>query len=770
MAANNITDKNTLKSWFQRGLKPLEAQFHAWMDAYWHKSELIPTSSIDGLENVLNQKAESVAVNYLSQELIQVQNDLNEKVDKEAGKGLMPIPDSSLRDKYYLNANGNWVKLDPWVKVLTMTINKEEKSFTLDADELEDYLKACYDVESLSDVVAGMAAKPVTEAYLKYAPYGLTLNDNGTVDDVQTVWHYLKVIRTGTEYGGPKLMAYEFDSASTGLGVKEFYCNPFISRESGGSVVDTGYSLISTVSLSGKEYVDGKLDHKVDKVEGKELSSNDYTDNERAKVGHLGIYVTDVEVSEETSQGSGLGILVHTVDPVSGMATSGETKFIPLASPTHNGLMSPEQKLVLDRLTGHGGDLSISGTPSQTWQLNLGAGPKLKNSGGVFELRNAEDTAYTDVVLNHLTIKGNITQEGHSFITDAETVEVKDNTILLNKGEAGSGVTRGIAGIEIDRGSLPRFDILFDESDDRFKAGSEGDLWPIMLRDAEADLTDGLFLSWDSVTKRAATTNRVRYGDSIIFPGINEADDFHLERFNDSISIGTLSQDVYGLAITLNKGFVRFEMAGEVYYFDHYIKAPSFRRSSDDAEVVYEYDLVQKLASYALKTDLPTSMPWAAITGKPEIPSLSGYATEAWVQSRGYLTSHQDLSGYMSESGGQFTGAVTSTSSISADGGFFDTSDRRLKSDIKAIGLKEERIKLYEFQKQNRHGYGVIAQEIETLYPSVVRENEDGVKTVNYSEILIIKCAEQDERIEELRAENEELKKRIEKLEQFLLK
>ena len=39
----------------------------------------------------------------------------------------------------------------------------------------------------------------------------------------------------------------------------------------------------------------------------------------------------------------------------------------------------------------------------------------------------------------------------------------------------------------------------------------------------------------------------------------------------------------------------------------------------------------QDLSSYALKT---------------EIPSLTGYATESWVQSQGYLTEHQDLSGY----------------------------------------------------------------------------------------------------------------------------
>lgn len=35
----------------------------------------------------------------------------------------------------------------------------------------------------------------------------------------------------------------------------------------------------------------------------------------------------------------------------------------------------------------------------------------------------------------------------------------------------------------------------------------------------------------------------------------------------------------------------------------------------------------------------------AFIRNKPTIPSLNGYATQAWVQDRGYLTQHQDISG-----------------------------------------------------------------------------------------------------------------------------
>lgn len=68
MATNNITDKNTLKGWFKRGMKPLEAQFHSWMDSYWHKDEKIPSGSVHGLEATLNNKAETSTVEEISKE------------------------------------------------------------------------------------------------------------------------------------------------------------------------------------------------------------------------------------------------------------------------------------------------------------------------------------------------------------------------------------------------------------------------------------------------------------------------------------------------------------------------------------------------------------------------------------------------------------------------------------------------------------------------------------------------------------------------------
>lgn len=54
----NYTDKTTIKNWFKTGLKPTQKQFWSTGDSFWHKSESLPISSISGLGNLLDGKAE----------------------------------------------------------------------------------------------------------------------------------------------------------------------------------------------------------------------------------------------------------------------------------------------------------------------------------------------------------------------------------------------------------------------------------------------------------------------------------------------------------------------------------------------------------------------------------------------------------------------------------------------------------------------------------------------------------------------------------------
>ena len=52
-----MTPKKTLKKWFSNLMKPAQEHFAAWIDSYWHKSESIPMSNIDGLSRAIENTA-----------------------------------------------------------------------------------------------------------------------------------------------------------------------------------------------------------------------------------------------------------------------------------------------------------------------------------------------------------------------------------------------------------------------------------------------------------------------------------------------------------------------------------------------------------------------------------------------------------------------------------------------------------------------------------------------------------------------------------------
>lgn len=62
-----IINRDTIKSWFQRGDKPTEEEFGNTWDSFWHKFEKIAMSAIDGLQDALNSKANTNHNHEISQ-------------------------------------------------------------------------------------------------------------------------------------------------------------------------------------------------------------------------------------------------------------------------------------------------------------------------------------------------------------------------------------------------------------------------------------------------------------------------------------------------------------------------------------------------------------------------------------------------------------------------------------------------------------------------------------------------------------------------------
>lgn len=298
-------------------------------------------------------------------------------------------------------------------------------------------------------------------------------------------------------------------------------------------------------------------------------------------------YQTDAKITSDTETES-LFLTVTKYNPDTDESVTTNLN-IPLVTDDNNGLVSPEKKHWMDNADG----LSNTGTTSQTWQLQKSdidtrldpnGGVIIKNSGGKLEVRNNQDNSYAPVTLGNIIIEGNVTQKGESFITQAETVEVRDNTILLNRGETAAGVSKGFAGIEIDRGTLPKFQILFDESDRRFKAGEEGDLWCLTLRDDDADMLNGMFTSWDSSTKRLKTTNIIPSDRKLAFTDNNS----YLQLTSHSFSGDALSQTLRysnslgGIFISAGNTNLNLDTDKTSFYFHKNILLPNTISSVSD--------------------------------------------------------------------------------------------------------------------------------------------------------------------------------------------
>lgn len=100
-------------------------------------------------------------------------------------------------------------------------------------------------------------------------------------------------------------------------------------------------------------------------------------------------------------------------------------------------------------------------------------------------------------------------------------------------------------------------------------------------------------------------------------------------------------------------------------------------------------------------------------------------------------------------------GDVNIDGQVQASEGFFDTSDARVKTNVKELDAsKADRVRLVEFDRTDmeHHGYGVIAQELEEVYPEMVHTDDKGFKSVNYDELAMVKIKYLEDKVARLEA------------------
>lgn len=308
--------------------------------------------------------------------------------------------------------------------------------------------------------------------------------------------------------------------------------------------------------------------------------------SDKGKLDNVVKYLTELTDTKTTSATQAI-IHYQSYNP---FLNSYEDKYysLPMATSTIAGSITSTDFDVIQGLKDvNGNPLTYEGTPSKTWKIG---DQILKNEKEGFSVRNEDDTEYGDLIVRNLTIKEDIVFGGSAFIIDTEEVKVTDNILTLNSGEQGEGVTKGISGLEIDRGKLPNYFIIFDESDDRFKCGTEGNQFPLMLRDNEPDMVDGAFLTWNSTFKRAQTTSTVPIQLALRFAlqNLSEKDtDIIFKRVDNEIYLkyGDTNDKYLSLKVLDNILFKSSPSATK-YVFDKEIWAPAFK-SDNGYEVAF---------------------------------------------------------------------------------------------------------------------------------------------------------------------------------------
>ncbi len=189
-----------------------------------------------------------------------------------------------------------------------------------------------------------------------------------------------------------------------------------------------------------------------------------------------GIYVDEAHLSINTLYLGDTPVLGTSADVVNIKADPGQS--INVATTGVGNTMLNSQ---------HGINLATNGVNADVVVQATGTGSKVRFTGAQsVDITAPEILAYgnhtvsgNESVGGNLTVTGTLTVNGSVTSVDSTTVSTKDNIIEINKGQVGSGVSAGKAGLSVDRGDEPVYQMVFDETDDMFKVGMVGQLQTI---------------------------------------------------------------------------------------------------------------------------------------------------------------------------------------------------------------------------------------------------------------------------------------------------
>jgi hypothetical protein len=105
-----------------------------------------------------------------------------------------------------------------------------------------------------------------------------------------------------------------------------------------------------------------------------------------------------------------------------------------------------------------------------------------------YKLESIDPNGTVEIEAKSVTVIGNLIVSGTSIEVSSTDLAINDNTIVLNKGELGAGVTSLYSGIEIERGTATNVGLRYFETDNKWQITNDGSTWSNILSGASAGI------------------------------------------------------------------------------------------------------------------------------------------------------------------------------------------------------------------------------------------------------------------------------------------
>lgn len=139
-------------------------------------------------------------------------------------------------------------------------------------------------------------------------------------------------------------------------------------------------------------------------------------------------------------------------------------------------------------------------------------------------------------------IRGNLTVKGDQVVIEGQQTQFKDNLLVINQGELASGVTLGIAGVQIDRGSSDSFQIVFNEANDQLECGPSLSRQIVTPRNRSTSTNNGLVIfnsSSNQFDVRTRIDTNISIYSSLIFTNDTVSSTISLDPSEQQLTISS---------------------------------------------------------------------------------------------------------------------------------------------------------------------------------------------------------------------------------------